>query len=52
MPQLAPLNWFFLYILFWFIVMLMSILIWWSNLSLFKSNYLYFPGSSKVNWIW
>nr|YP_009417595.1 ATP synthase subunit 8 [Steromphala umbilicaris]AQD17688.1 ATP synthase subunit 8 [Steromphala umbilicaris]AQD17701.1 ATP synthase subunit 8 [Steromphala umbilicaris] len=35
MPQLAPVNWLFLFILFWFVVTLGATLIWWS----FKSNY-------------
>nr|YP_010902176.1 ATP synthase F0 subunit 8 [Lunella correensis]QUV72919.1 ATP synthase subunit 8 [Lunella correensis]QYF08443.1 ATP synthase F0 subunit 8 [Lunella correensis] len=35
MPQLAPLNWFFLFFLFWFVVGLSSVLIWWS----FKVEY-------------
>nr|YP_009318313.1 ATP synthase F0 subunit 8 [Astralium haematragum]AOZ71794.1 ATP synthase subunit 8 [Astralium haematragum] len=35
MPQLAPLNWLFLFFLFWLMVVVSSILIWWS----FKMSY-------------
>nr|YP_010281932.1 ATP synthase F0 subunit 8 [Turbo cornutus]UKH51311.1 ATP synthase F0 subunit 8 [Turbo cornutus] len=35
MPQLAPINWLFLFFLFWFVVGLSSTLIWWS----FKTEY-------------
>nr|YP_009231972.1 ATP synthase F0 subunit 8 [Bolma rugosa]AMA07320.1 ATP synthase F0 subunit 8 [Bolma rugosa] len=35
MPQLAPLNWLFLFFLFWSMVGLSSTLIWWS----FKTEY-------------
>nr|AYP41251.1 ATP synthase F0 subunit 8 [Melarhaphe neritoides] len=31
MPQLSPLNWIFLFILFWSAVLSVSILIWWSS---------------------
>nr|YP_009434652.1 ATP synthase F0 subunit 8 [Tectus pyramis]ATF29384.1 ATP synthase F0 subunit 8 [Tectus pyramis] len=35
MPQLAPVNWIFLFILFWFVIGIVSVLIWWS----FKVEY-------------
>nr|YP_010536708.1 ATP synthase F0 subunit 8 [Trochus sacellum]UYC29880.1 ATP synthase F0 subunit 8 [Trochus sacellum] len=35
MPQLAPVNWLFLFSLFWLIIALSSTLIWWS----FKTEY-------------
>nr|YP_009572101.1 ATP synthase F0 subunit 8 [Umbonium thomasi]QBI37701.1 ATP synthase F0 subunit 8 [Umbonium thomasi] len=35
MPQLAPVNWLFLFIMFWSLVALGSTLIWWS----FKAEY-------------
>nr|BBB55901.1 ATP synthase F0 subunit 8 [Oncomelania hupensis nosophora] len=31
MPQLSPLNWIFLFILFWVAVITVSIMIWWSS---------------------
>nr|QIQ23140.1 ATP synthase subunit 8 [Rochia nilotica] len=31
MPQLAPVNWLFLFILFWFTISLVSALVWWSS---------------------
>nr|YP_009427757.1 ATP synthase F0 subunit 8 [Baicalia turriformis]ASU96508.1 ATP synthase F0 subunit 8 [Baicalia turriformis] len=35
MPQLSPLNWIFLFILFWAAVIITSIMIWWSKKILF-----------------
>nr|WPR14733.1 ATP synthase F0 subunit 8 [Pseudomphala latericea] len=31
MPQLSPLNWIFLFVLFWVAVFSVSIMIWWSK---------------------
>nr|ARI50074.1 ATP synthase F0 subunit 8 [Margarites vorticiferus] len=36
MPQLAPVNWLFLFVLFWSVVALSATLIWWSS----KSQYM------------
>nr|YP_010349887.1 ATP synthase F0 subunit 8 [Monodonta labio]UOH96729.1 ATP synthase F0 subunit 8 [Monodonta labio] len=36
MPQLAPVNWLFLFSLFWFIIAVTATLIWWS----FKTDYM------------
>nr|YP_010852299.1 ATP synthase F0 subunit 8 [Desmaulus extinctorium]WGH72831.1 ATP synthase F0 subunit 8 [Desmaulus extinctorium] len=52
MPQLSPLNWIFLYLLFWFIVMTVSVMIWWSNNSFFRSGHLNLNDLNKNNWLW
>nr|QLY89862.1 ATP synthase F0 subunit 8 [Viviparus viviparus] len=31
MPQLSPLNWILLFLFFWVMVSLMSVLIWWMS---------------------
>nr|YP_009503280.1 ATP synthase F0 subunit 8 [Bathytoma punicea]AXA45192.1 ATP synthase F0 subunit 8 [Bathytoma punicea] len=38
MPQLSPLNWVLLFVLFWSAVLSVSVLIWWSNKLLFRSE--------------
>nr|AEE36848.1 ATP synthase F0 subunit 8 [Haliotis iris] len=35
MPQLAPINWLLLFILFWLTVTIVAVIIWWS----YKPNY-------------
>nr|WNO18556.1 ATP synthase F0 subunit 8 [Pectinodonta sp.] len=35
MPQLSPINWMFVCVFFWFVVMVVSIVLWWSM----KVNY-------------
>nr|YP_010974587.1 ATP synthase F0 subunit 8 [Pomacea reevei]WNR57040.1 ATP synthase F0 subunit 8 [Pomacea reevei] len=51
MPQLSPLNWAVLFILFWSIVGIMNILIWWNSKKIF-----YVGCSDKKNienkWFW
>nr|QFG38822.1 ATP synthase F0 subunit 8 [Aeneator valedictus] len=52
MPQLSPLNWILLFILFWMAVLVMSILIWWSSKTFFQGEDLT-PASLKENkWNW
>nr|AXF46511.1 ATP synthase F0 subunit 8 [Penion ormesi] len=52
MPQLSPLNWILLFILFWAAVLAMSILIWWSTKTFFQGENLA-PTSLKENkWNW
>nr|ABM65772.1 ATP synthase F0 subunit 8 [Nucula nucleus] len=50
MPQLGPLNWLFLFILFWSSITLMTALIWWMAPQPFyfhsKNN------SMKISHIW
>nr|AUI11304.1 ATP synthase F0 subunit 8 [Calliostoma zizyphinum] len=56
MPQLAPVNWLFLFLLFWFIIALSSTLIWWS----FKAEYSLttasmptsFSRPARSSWLW
>nr|YP_010400297.1 ATP synthase F0 subunit 8 [Purpura bufo]UQS75996.1 ATP synthase F0 subunit 8 [Purpura bufo] len=51
MPQLSPLNWILLFLLFWSAVLSMSILVWWSSKVFFQSS-----SSSKTlkenKWNW
>nr|YP_009740500.1 ATP synthase F0 subunit 8 [Ceratostoma rorifluum]QID03446.1 ATP synthase F0 subunit 8 [Ceratostoma rorifluum] len=53
MPQLSPLNWILLFILFWSAVISMSILIWWSKKVLFQSGVSKTSKALKENkWNW
>nr|UYX79075.1 ATP synthase subunit 8 [Mitra mitra] len=53
MPQLSPLNWIMLFILFWSTVLALSILIWWSNKVFFSSKKDDSYSSFKENkWNW
>nr|WAP91505.1 ATP synthase F0 subunit 8 [Grimpoteuthis sp.] len=36
MPQLAPLNWMFLFLFFWFIMSMNSSIMWWNNMNLYN----------------
>nr|ATZ69819.1 ATP synthase F0 subunit 8 [Conus ermineus] len=38
MPQLSPLNWILLFILFWATVLSISILVWWSSKTMFSGK--------------
>nr|YP_009539835.1 ATP synthase F0 subunit 8 [Cerithidea obtusa]AYQ21838.1 ATP synthase F0 subunit 8 [Cerithidea obtusa] len=38
MPQLSPLNWVLLFVLFWFVVLLTFSLIWWQKKLYFKAG--------------
>nr|YP_010690951.1 ATP synthase F0 subunit 8 [Lambis lambis]WBU92602.1 ATP synthase F0 subunit 8 [Lambis lambis] len=38
MPQLSPLNWIFLFLLFWVAVLTVSILLWWSSKIFYRSS--------------
>nr|YP_006303368.1 ATP synthase F0 subunit 8 [Concholepas concholepas]AFC65047.1 ATP synthase F0 subunit 8 [Concholepas concholepas]WNO19111.1 ATP synthase F0 subunit 8 [Concholepas concholepas] len=52
MPQLSPLNWILLFVLFWSAVLCMSVLLWWSSKIFFQGS----SSSSKVlkenKWNW
>nr|ULD67122.1 ATP synthase F0 subunit 8 [Trochus sp. n. CL-2022] len=52
MPQLSPLNWIFLFILFWVAVLSVSVLIWWSKKIYFstKSSESKVVKENKWNW--
>nr|YP_009383941.1 ATP synthase F0 subunit 8 [Conus quercinus]ARS74440.1 ATP synthase F0 subunit 8 [Conus quercinus]QDP70823.1 ATP synthase F0 subunit 8 [Conus quercinus] len=53
MPQLSPLNWILLFILFWATVLSISILIWWSSKTMFLSKDLINIMPKKENkWNW
>nr|APH08685.1 ATP synthase F0 subunit 8 [Lilliconus sagei] len=53
MPQLSPLNWILLFILFWMVILSMSILIWWLNKTIFCKETLFLIESNKKNkWNW
>nr|UFI48584.1 ATP synthase F0 subunit 8 [Amalda bellonorium] len=52
MPQLSPLNWILLFILFWMAVLVLSVLIWWSGKTFFqaKSPTMIKLKENKWNW--
>nr|YP_010400336.1 ATP synthase F0 subunit 8 [Mancinella alouina]UQS76035.1 ATP synthase F0 subunit 8 [Mancinella alouina] len=52
MPQLSPLNWILLFILFWSAVLSISILLWWSSKIFFqgKTSSLKISRENKWNW--
>nr|YP_009942995.1 ATP synthase F0 subunit 8 [Littorina brevicula]QOD40600.1 ATP synthase F0 subunit 8 [Littorina brevicula]ULR86924.1 ATP synthase F0 subunit 8 [Littorina brevicula]UOH96713.1 ATP synthase F0 subunit 8 [Littorina brevicula] len=52
MPQLSPLNWIFLFIIFWAAVLSMSILIWWSNKIYFSSKTSEVTVMKENKWNW
>nr|YP_010119554.1 ATP synthase F0 subunit 8 [Ficus variegata Roding, 1798]QRB78537.1 ATP synthase F0 subunit 8 [Ficus variegata Roding, 1798]WNS64248.1 ATP synthase F0 subunit 8 [Ficus subintermedia] len=52
MPQLSPLNWIFLFILFWSAVLLLSILIWWSKKIYFYSESAKLSDMKENKWNW
>nr|QHD26794.1 ATP synthase F0 subunit 8 [Murex trapa] len=53
MPQLSPLNWVLLFILFWVAVFTMSVLVWWSSKVYFRSEGSSFLTDLKENkWHW
>nr|YP_008593235.1 ATP synthase F0 subunit 8 [Sepia lycidas]BAN81962.1 ATPase8 [Sepia lycidas] len=38
MPQLSPINWLFLFFMFWLIMMINSSIMWWNTMNLYKFN--------------
>nr|YP_003204749.1 ATP synthase F0 subunit 8 [Conus borgesi]ACF04856.1 ATP synthase F0 subunit 8 [Conus borgesi] len=53
MPQLSPLNWILLFILFWAAVFSVSVIIWWSKKIMFSSKSSTYTNLSKENkWNW
>nr|YP_010990341.1 ATP synthase F0 subunit 8 [Capulus dilatatus]WOW98757.1 ATP synthase F0 subunit 8 [Capulus dilatatus] len=52
MPQLSPLNWIFLFMLFWIAVLCMSVLIWWSKKVYFHGENMKFLYVKKNKWNW
>nr|YP_009572215.1 ATP synthase F0 subunit 8 [Nassarius pullus]AND76370.1 ATP synthase F0 subunit 8 [Nassarius pullus] len=52
MPQLSPLNWILLFLLFWVAVLTMSVLIWWSNKVFFQGENLTSAPLKENKWNW
>nr|UAA82789.1 ATP synthase F0 subunit 8 [Tarebia granifera] len=55
MPQLSPLNWMFLFLLFWLTIFLVFCLIWWQSSFEFKvhnSKELLSPDLPENKWYW
>nr|QGW14887.1 ATPase subunit 8 [Cypraea tigris] len=52
MPQLSPLNWIFLFLLFWTAVLCVSVLIWWSSKVYYKSESLKTSDLKENKWNW
>nr|AXA45257.1 ATP synthase F0 subunit 8 [Cochlespira sp. MNHN IM 2013-19079] len=52
MPQLSPLNWILLFILFWAAVLSLSVLIWWSNKVFFRSESQSHINLKENKWNW
>nr|YP_010241716.1 ATP synthase F0 subunit 8 [Aporrhais serresiana]QTI82404.1 ATP synthase F0 subunit 8 [Aporrhais serresiana] len=52
MPQLSPLNWIFLFLLFWVAVLSLSIIVWWTNKIYFRSESLGSHISKENKWNW
>nr|AXA45309.1 ATP synthase F0 subunit 8 [Marshallena sp. MNHN IM 2013-9821] len=52
MPQLSPLNWILLFILFWAAVLSLSVLIWWSNKVAFQGQSLISKENNENKWNW
>nr|UZF97219.1 ATP synthase F0 subunit 8 [Conus textile] len=53
MPQLSPLNWILLFVLFWATVISASIIVWWSSKIMFSSKSSAYIDLKKENkWSW
>nr|ANJ59894.1 ATP synthase F0 subunit 8 [Nacella clypeater] len=59
MPQLGPVNWLFVYLCFWFVIFLISVVFWWVSSNHFhlsdsasKSSSLDETGSKAVSFFW
>nr|YP_010583798.1 ATP synthase F0 subunit 8 [Pteroctopus tetracirrhus]UXN83994.1 ATP synthase F0 subunit 8 [Pteroctopus tetracirrhus] len=51
MPQLSPLNWIMLFILFWFLMSLNSSIMWWNNMNKYSTlNFKKKISKTKYNW--
>ncbi|YP_009239888.1 ATP synthase F0 subunit 8 (mitochondrion) [Octopus bimaculoides] len=51
MPQLSPLNWIMLFLLFWFLLLLNSSIMWWNNKNKYNlMNQKMKTKKSKYNW--
>nr|YP_010393251.1 ATP synthase F0 subunit 8 [Tylothais aculeata]UPX89413.1 ATP synthase F0 subunit 8 [Tylothais aculeata] len=52
MPQLSPLNWILLFVLFWSAVLSVSILLWWNSSVFFKGSASSSKFSRENKWNW
>nr|YP_010610672.1 ATP synthase F0 subunit 8 [Cirrothauma magna]WAP91427.1 ATP synthase F0 subunit 8 [Cirrothauma magna] len=52
MPQLSPLNWMFLFLFFWFIMILNSSITWWNNKNLYKINIIKNNKKKLIKYYW
>nr|APH08698.1 ATP synthase F0 subunit 8 [Profundiconus teramachii] len=52
MPQLSPLNWILLFVLFWSAVISVSILIWWSTKVFFYNESMTSAIMKENKWNW
>nr|YP_010318374.1 ATP synthase F0 subunit 8 [Amalda mucronata]ULC82867.1 ATP synthase F0 subunit 8 [Amalda mucronata] len=52
MPQLSPLNWILLFILFWVAVLTLSVLVWWSGKVFFQAGNLALASPKENKWNW
>nr|QHE65363.1 ATP synthase F0 subunit 8 [Neptuneopsis gilchristi] len=52
MPQLSPLNWIFLFILFWSSILSLSVLIWWTSKIFYESKSFISLSEEKNKWNW
>nr|APH08739.1 ATP synthase F0 subunit 8 [Glyphostoma sp. JEU-2016] len=52
MPQLSPLNWILLFMLFWTAVLSLSILIWWSKKVFFRAESSSLESIKENKWNW
>nr|YP_009050255.1 ATP synthase F0 subunit 8 [Ifremeria nautilei]AHI45682.1 ATP synthase F0 subunit 8 [Ifremeria nautilei]BAN63348.1 ATP synthase F0 subunit 8 [Ifremeria nautilei] len=52
MPQLSPLNWILLFLLFWSAVLCVSILIWWTKKNSFACGVSSKQSIQENKWNW
>nr|YP_003934389.1 ATP synthase F0 subunit 8 [Eualetes tulipa]ADI79398.1 ATP synthase F0 subunit 8 [Eualetes tulipa] len=50
MPQLSPLNWMLLYIVFWLLIICIASMVWWASTPKYKTSYDSSQFSSKWSW--
>nr|YP_010583785.1 ATP synthase F0 subunit 8 [Octopus salutii]UXN83981.1 ATP synthase F0 subunit 8 [Octopus salutii] len=51
MPQLSPLNWILLFLLFWFLLYMNSSIMWWNNKNKYiLMNQKLMSKKTKYNW--
>nr|YP_010891504.1 ATP synthase F0 subunit 8 [Alviniconcha kojimai]WJK73027.1 ATP synthase F0 subunit 8 [Alviniconcha kojimai]BAN63344.1 ATP synthase F0 subunit 8 [Alviniconcha sp. Al-Pm-28] len=52
MPQLSPLNWILLFLLFWTAVLVVSVMIWWTKKNSFTCTNLKKASILENKWNW